>query len=164
MVPEVKAAKDAGRIIITVHIRRGDIMWGRVDRDHRLVSYGVYVRMLTELLQVRATSPNASHPVSLFFLCEGAENSYSISEYRQDNLHQSYAVNLTEHLGSVCNASTGCSMEVLWKADLLQSFTAMCESDVLVTSTSGFSFVAAALCEPKMTLAIHFSSTYDSIR
>jgi hypothetical protein len=164
MAPQVKAAREAGQIIVTVHMRRGDVLWGRVDRDHRLVSYGVYVRIVKELLQVRSTSPNATHPMKIFFLCEGAQNDYSIMEFDAGNLHHLYPINVTTHLGEACNETNACSMEVLWKADLLQSFTAMCDSDVLVTSTSGYPFVASALCEPKLTLAIHFSSNYDAIR
>jgi hypothetical protein len=164
LVSQVKNAKAAKEIMIVIHMRRGDVMRGKVDQNHRLVSYGVYVHMIKKLLEVRAASANATHPIRVFFLCEGAVNNYSIVEYDKMDFHKSQHINLLTDLGGVCNKEKACSMEVLHQADFLQSFTAMCESDVLVTSTSGFPFVASALCEPKMILGIRFSASYDGIK
>jgi hypothetical protein len=103
-------------------------------------------------------------PLRIFFLCEGSRDSQSLLEYRQTELHKTYFVNVQQELAGVCNRSNACSAEVLHQATLLQSFAAMCESDVLITGTSGFSFVAAALCEPRMTIAVPLYNNFDSIR
>jgi len=54
----------------------------------------------------------------------------------------------------VCGLASGCRVSVLWQASFFEAFTTMCESDILVTSTSGFAWVAGALCTPPMTVGI----------
>jgi hypothetical protein len=154
-------------ITVAVHMRRGDIVLNKVAHqveERRLVSFGTYKYILRQMLNVRAIGVNASLPIRIFFLCEGSRDSVSVLEYNQTELHKTYFLNVQVALKDICNSSNACSAEVLYQSDLLQSFAAMCESDVLITGTSGFSFVAAALCEPRMTIAVPLYNRFDNIR
>jgi hypothetical protein len=67
-------------------------------------------------------------------------------------------------MAGFCNPQTNCSATVLPHATFLTSFTLLCEANVLVASTSGFSWSAAALCEPPITIAIKLSQDYEGIK
>lgn len=102
-------------------------------------------------------------PISFFFLCEGSKDSKHIIEFDKYDQHKLFPVDISSQLHDVCNKDTLCDTEVLWDASFLESFTSMCISDVLITSTSGFSWTSAVFCEPKLTLGIKFSQDYDGI-
>jgi hypothetical protein len=50
----IKIARQADNLIVVIHIRRGDVLQSRrIDKDHRLVSFGVYEDMIRKILYVR---------------------------------------------------------------------------------------------------------------
>lgn len=159
-------AKNKNSIIVVAHIRRGDILQSRrIDRDHRLMSFAAYQNILQQVIIALQTKKNGPPPggISVFFLCEGAQDEKHISEYDQsiqpwgfsaDSKRKIYQLDAVAAIGSVCNRTTNCSATVLHKADFLQSFSAMCLSDILVMGTSGFGWPPAALCNPGLTIGV----------
>jgi uncharacterized protein YydD (DUF2326 family) len=163
--PPIAASKQLNETIISVHMRRGDVVSTSRVETRRLVSFGVYARIIQNILEVRGNSSTASvRPLKIYFLCEGAKNSDTVVEFQQNDLQKAYELNTSTILSSFCNEGNKCRYEVLWSASFLQSFTTMCESDVIITGTSGFSYLAAALCEPKMTVAIPLISSFETVR
>jgi len=107
----IQEAKRAGRLVVVVHVRRGDVIrppsdnrsrggGAKIDREHRLMSFGAYKSILRQLLHVKAsldTSTSSSdsvetrsqklkkQPVSIFFLCEGAPNNHTVIDYDDQN-------------------------------------------------------------------------------
>lgn len=162
--PAVQLARESGHIIIGVHIRRGDVTQSRrVDKEHRLASAGVYMDMLRTLVSYHTSRHQNKPPISIFFLCEGSPDASHVLEFDQIDPHRLFSYNVVENLAGVCNPQTNCSAQVLPHASFLTSFTLLCESHVLVASTSGFSWSAAALCEPPITIAIRLSQDYEGI-
>ena len=48
---EARGSKLAGRFVIVVHVRRGDILRSRkIDKEHRLVSVHVYIDIVKQVL------------------------------------------------------------------------------------------------------------------
>ena len=156
-------------LIITTHIRRGDIFHGkRVDKEHRLVSYQVYVTILRRLLLLNRTPPShmrhcTHYNIQIFILCEGSTDNQTIADYFEHNVRQTKYVNINQEMQPYCNRTNDCTVEVLWDADFYESFVVMCETDVLITSTSGFAWSAAVLCNPPLTLAFPWGSTYEEV-
>lgn len=160
-------AQDRQRLIIVAHIRRGDVLQSRrIDRDHRLMSFGAYHTILRQVLALREATvspPNArKRGISIFLLCEDAKDDRHVSEYDQsiqkfgwppDAKRTMYQLDAVTALSNVCNASfNNCSATVLHQATVLQSFTALCLADVVILGTSGFSWPPAALCRPGLTI------------
>ncbi len=58
-------------------------------------------------------------------------------------------------------------MQVLYNESnylgFLGAFTAMCESDVLVNSPSGYPYIASLFCQPKITVAITLGMDYTGM-
>jgi hypothetical protein len=48
--------------------------------------------------------------------------------------------------------------------DSLEAFDEMCFSDILITGTSGFSYMAGILCKTPIILGIPFWHTYDYVQ
>lgn len=185
----VRKAKEEESIIITVHIRRGDILWRgvRIDKN-RLVSVYCYKTMMKQIFENRnrtianitnntasytsqdeyATAlRNAKRPIKIFFLCEGAEDESHVAEYAPWDLHATFPVDVHELLHEFCNPSLDCSALVLYNESnyggFLEAFSAMCEADILITSPSGYPFTASLFCEPKITVAIKLGMDYSGI-
>jgi len=163
--PLLRDTSESDVIQLAVHIRRGDIFRSRrVDKEHRLVSYKIYTNVIKLLLKERNDNPETRRsPVLVSFLCEGAGSSHTVRDYHEHNVKASRQVNVTEELADVCNSRTLCKSQVLWDADFYQSFVAMCDSDVLVTSTSGYAWTASTLCAPALTVSFPWGSTYEGL-
>lgn len=153
------------RLIIVAHIRRGDVLQSRrIDRDHRLMSFGAYHNILRQVLVEIAlvNSPKLASSISILLLCEGAKDERHVMEFDQNILKTGwspgakrtmYQLDAVAALSTVCNATfNNCSATVLHQADFLQSFSVMCLADVLILGTSGFSWPPAALCRPGLTI------------
>ena len=155
LMPSISVALDEG-IVVAVHIRRGDILESKViDMKLRLTSFKFYESIIRNILYLRNNeSSSIFTPIHFFLLAEGSTSSDTIVEYDENNAHNQHTLNVTSTLSDVCNAGTKCSVETLLNASFFQSFTAMCQADVLVTSTSGFAWAAGAFCTPPMTVAI----------
>ena len=177
---EITSARELNNsLILVLHMRRGDVLQSRRVDPHRLVSFGVYINILKQILlermsyntdktRVRSNSGNAYwesyRPISIFILCEGAQDDRQIIEYNENNPHRTYKRDAVMDLAKECSSFSKCTLEVLWNASYLEAFHSMCTSDILVTSTSGFSWVASALCNPPMTVGIKFSNDFEGIR
>lgn len=105
--PLVDAAKKNNELVIVAHMRRGDILESRkIDKDHRLVSFGVYQSMFRELLKARMfyalNSTSSLQPVHFFILCEGAPDKDHVVEYEVQG-------EFCQHTGSfLCDHSSLC--------------------------------------------------------
>lgn len=50
----LKKHRNEGKMIMVVHMRRGDVMKSKkIDMEHRVVSFGVYLSIIREILRVR---------------------------------------------------------------------------------------------------------------
>lgn len=168
---EVRNARLAGHMVIVVHLRRGDILQSfRIDRN-RLMSFSATLRVIRAILEAKmhisAASAMRERPVSVFFLCEGAMDEHHVVEYSQTAHQIMVQLDLrktsTFSEPSNCTAATRCSGRTLVGVDAMAALSAMCASDVLLTSPSSFPWVAAVLCEPPVTLAVPASQVSKCI-
>ena len=157
LLPKVASALDRG-IVAVLHLRRGDILESRViDKNHRLTSFSILASTIKNIIAAREDAHKGATtalPISFFILAEGSKDSETVLEYDEDNPHILHPLNITAILGDVCNSTNMCIAEVLWEASFYESFTVMCEADILVTSTSGYAWVAGALCVNPLTVGI----------
>jgi hypothetical protein len=171
VLPKLARDLDSG-IVAVLHLRRGDILESRViDKTHRLTSFSVLASTIKDIMAAKqsydlaSSLTNASYiplPISFFILAEGSKDSGTVMEYDEANPHILHPLNITLVLGDVCTAKSMCKVEVLWQASFYESFTVMCEADVLVTSTSGFAWVAGALCVNPMTVGIEGWNDFEA--
>lgn len=164
---------DPFSITIVAHVRRGDILSSaRVDREHRLMSFNSYKKIIRELLQVHKATAGHNRSIRIYLLCEGAVDTFHIAEYDQSITERGfppnakrkiYQLDIRAALRDVCTESINCTATVLHDAPFLSSFTTLCEADVLVTSTSGFSWPPAALCQPPLTIGVPFSLSWQGV-
>jgi len=168
--PLLKSAESIDHLLIAVHIRRGDILRSKkIVRVHRLVSYYTYAQTIKILLAMRASnSITNALPVKVFILCEDSIDNDTILEYNENNPNRDFKkINVSHDLSSVCSSTSttsgSCEVNVVWDADIYEAVTIMCEADILVTSTSGFAWAAAAFCSPPLTISFPWGNTYDEI-
>ena len=165
----VREAKGAGHLVVTLHMRRGDILRSnKVDKEHRLVSFPVFVEVIKRLLvAINETYSDAVsvRGISVFLLCENSPDDAHIMEYSASNVHRLEPVNAVKEMAEMagCSATNHCSVKVLHNATYLPAFSAMCHSDILITAASGFSHAAAALCEPPVTVGFPLSMDFMAI-
>jgi len=110
------------------------------------------------------TNNRCPQSLQFFVLCEGAPNKDNIVDYAELNIRRGSYVNISQEMSPFCNASSNCAVEVLHRATFYEAFTTMCESDILVTSTSGFAWSASVLCDVPMTVALPWGSSYHGIQ
>ena len=110
----MKDAKGRNDIIISVHIRRGDVLEAHV-RNKRLVNYGLHAQTLRSFL-VAKHKYEKEHEyqhrhVQICFVTEQALNKDSILDF---NLHTGRlsSINVTNNLLGVCNSFTNCRVHV----------------------------------------------------
>ena len=163
MMPSISTALNQG-IVVVVHIRRGDVLKSKIiDVKLRLTSFKFYESIIRSVLYLRNNETSSiSTPIHFFLLAEGSTNSDMIVEYDEHNAHNQFMLNVTSLLSDACNLENKCNIETLYNASFFESFTAMCQADVLVTSTSGFAWTAGALCTPPMTIAVPAWDSYNS--
>ena len=162
-------------ILIAIHIRRGDILESVViDKEHRLVSYNIYLQIMREIIRhhldhtsskgCKDTNNRCPHRLQFLLFCEGAPNKDNIADYMELNVRKVSYVNISQEMSPFCNASSNCAVEVLHNASFYEAFTTMCESDILVTSTSGYAWSASVLCDVPMTVGFPWGSKYHGIQ
>ena len=170
----VKIAKDKQEFVMTVHIRRGDIVQrGAKLNLERIVSVTIYFDIVEQLLSARQKAIDhlkllgetrmievASKPVKVFALCEGAPNNHTLIELYIPT-HYLFEVDLYEEESQLLR-----NIEVVPEKSMLQAFTTLCDADILVTSPSAFPYLAAALCDPKLIVAIPLNGglSYDHMK
>ena len=159
-----KANRESDSIAVVVHMRRGDILQSkRVDRDHRLVSAEVYMNVLKYVIN-RFNKKNSKTKINIYILCEGAIDENHVVEFDESNPRDLFDLNISASMYKYCNPNTNCSLKVMGsKFNILESFTAMCESDVFVSSPSGFSWITALLCDPELTIAFPLGGSFDGL-
>lgn len=172
----VLMAKEKQEFVMTVHIRRGDIIQrGAKLNLERIVSVTIYFDIVEKLLTARQKVIDhlkqlgetkrmmevASKPVKVFALCEGAPNNHTLIELYIPT-HYIFEVDLYEKERSTFIHD----IEVVPEKNMLQAFTALCDADILVTSPSAFPYLAAALCDPKLIVAIPLPGglSYDHMK
>jgi len=176
--PQLIEAKRRGDLVVVLHVRRGDVLEAHV-RKQRLVSFflqaDVVRNFLFALEQYRAAKTYAGDStgatyrkqrgVSIFVITEQAPDEHSIIDYDMGK-KKLLTINVHDTLKDACNESASCSIRVLTdrEASSLQSFAAFCYSDVLMTTLSGFSHLAAMLCSAshKMVIGFPFWCSYES--
>jgi hypothetical protein len=170
----VKLAKETGAFVMTIHIRRGDIVErGAKLHLERIVSVTVYFDIIEKLFHARekaiehlqllnytSLAEIASKPVKIYALCEGAPNNHTLIELWIPT-HYLFEIDLLEQTNHLLR-----DIEVIAESSFLQAFTALCDADILVTSPSAFPYLAAALCDPKLTVAIPLPGgiSYDHMK
>ena len=170
----IKIAKEMKEFVMTVHLRRGDIVErGAKLHLERIVSVTVYFDIVEKLFHAREKVIKhlemlnssrlievASKEVKVFALCEGAPNNHTLIELYIPT-HYLFEVDLKEKSNPVLR-----NIEVIQESSLLQAFTALCDADILVTSPSAFPFLAATLCDPKLVVAIPLPGglSYDHMK
>lgn len=172
-IAEAKKRKD---IVVVMHLRRGDILGEGNNRPlvERIVSFTVYISILNAIVEARKEAISsihatdlvsrkrqwiASRPLTVFALCEGVSNNHTILEISIPT-HSAYEVDTRQF--NIPGIST---FEVIPEKNILEAFTAMCDADVLITSPSAFSFLPAALCNPKLTIALplFYGFSYENL-
>lgn len=161
----IQQSKSNGDIVVTVHVRRGDVLEAHV-RNKRLINFNLHAQSLHSLLQAKHKYEKENdmphRPVKIFFLTEQAPDQDHILDFHAST-GKLNKLNVTHALLDSCNPLTHCSTRVLTddEASALQTFSAFCESDVLLTTASGFSHLAAVLCRPKLVISVPFWCPYE---
>ena len=157
---ETKDNLQGDSLTIVTHIRRGDVLKSkRVDRDHRLVSASIYMTTLRYLI-----NRFSKKSIQIYILSEDAIDENHIVEYDSINPRELFNFNITAHMLPYCNDNTNCKLKVVGnKFNFLEAFSMMCESKVVVTSPSGFAWLAAMFCDPELTVAFPLATSYEGL-
>ena len=159
---------DRSELVLSIHVRRGDVLEPNI-RENRLVSLSLHLELVKQFLLAKkrfesTLGGSRSKTTKVFFVSEGATNNRSISDY-DFVTKQLISVDVVSWLSPFCNEDSSCNAHVFSDSEsssALHSFTALCRSDVLFTSASGLSHLAAILCKPKLTVAIPFWCPYNN--
>ena len=163
----IHESKSRGDLILVIHVRRGDILENS-QFNIRFTNFHSIVKIINNFMKAK-TSYEQNHdqptrPVKIFFITEGSPNNDIIIDV-DTNTGKSTQISVKKSLMGICDNNTNslCSTHVFTDNEItaLQSFTVFCESDVLVTSKSGFAHLASMLCPPKLVIAIPFWCPYD---
>lgn len=156
----VSTALNRGELVISVHLRRGDILEQAKHMINRYISIETVIDALRHLL-LETRLMRSKTAVSVFILTEKAPDSDSVIDFNPIK-RQTVNVNVTSALLDVCSPNTKCSVRVLMDADAdaLQSFAALCASNILIAAPSGFSHLAAMLCKPQLVFEVPFWCPY----
>ena len=148
---------------IGVHIRRGDLhgfiaLHKPKDRaaasSIRLLPNNLYIKLINDCLNSIRREGNHTN-ITLNILAENSEHNAvpDVTPGKYTNFHR-------------------VAQQMNWKNTNIvvhghnhpdRAFHTMCQSDILITGTSGFSHLAALLCDKPLVLAIPFWLTYDCI-
>jgi len=137
-----------------VHIRRGDqLKYGRRNAayvEQRYVPNVAFVRLIDALISSLEQLGDGSR-YRVVVLCEGAAGGVVPDV---DGTFTNFSRALKPHA----------RLELLdGPKDAIDAFEAMCNADVLVTSKSGFSHLAALLCDKPVVLAVPSWLSYDCV-
>jgi hypothetical protein len=149
---------------IAVHIRRGDLFGYILASSNteqmaqratsRLVPVSAYKSVLGQLLSKLKKISKTNVHIHIF--CEGMKVPFMVQEVngtyidlRRDILvYNSSIQNVTFFHGAT---------------NPLEAFDAMCFSDILITGTSGFSYLASILCKTPVIMAVPFWHSYHFV-
>jgi hypothetical protein len=134
---------DPRYITIAVHLRRGDIV-NNLSRQSRWTYNKAYMPLISEV--VKRIKSNL--PIMIVVYAEGADSSDKIPDvqgHRYDNFS-----------GLADRVEVGPEQAHL-------ALAGMCQSDILITSMSGFSHLASMLCPKPRILATPFWHSYSGI-
>ena len=141
------------RFVIVVHIRRGDINNHTGELKIFLLAeiYRRFVDFLLPQKKIEFASP--AFDIHIFVLCEGGGQRNGIVENGE--------ILPARAVSHRCEEDPRCSVSI-FDQDPLKSLAVMCQSDVLVTSRSGFSHLASSLCARGITVALPFWHSYHT--
>ena len=144
--------KDESRgdsILVSMHIRRGDVVNKDFAKSNRWIKNEAYIHMANELtLMLRALFQNKKKIHLEIF----AENSKSIEEVTDVGESQFTTTDMRKRI-IADNVTLG-------PAGLLESFSSMCYSDVLVTANSGFSSLILRVCRRPVSFFTYWESEF----
>lgn len=129
---------------VAIHIRRGDIINSTKPMNNRWIYNKAYIEFLPKLVKRIRTKL----PIILIIFAEGAETINKIPDVTVNTFDNFSAIHDNITLGPT-------SMEL--------SLATLCSSDIVITSTSGFSHLSAILCEKPGILAVPFWHSYEGI-
>jgi len=161
-----------GEFVIAAHVKRGDL----VDAHMR---NKVFVSVSTQLDAIRSvilakrlmdskskeqhSNSNSNTGIKILFITEQAPSDSSLLDYSSSSNQQRgsanvHKIDVGKALADVCNESNKCSVHVFTDESItmLQSFSVLCQADVLLTAASGFSHLAAVLCRPRLVVTVPF--------
>ena len=122
-------------ILISMHIRRGDIVSQNFQNCSRWINNEAYIEMANNLTVILREFFHNKKKIHVQIFAEGSNSIESIQ-----NVGESITTtNMKEEIAAdnVTLGATG----------LLESFSSMCYSDILVTTNSGFSALIFRVCE-----------------
>lgn len=127
---------------VVMHIRRGDTT--AVSKYKTRWAYNRSYMDLITILKREFEEYNLNFTI----ITEGSESVSSIQD--ADGTRSSFS-----HLHSQVH---------LGPKNPIDSLLTMCDADILATGLSGFSYLAALLCQPKLTLGMPFWHRFDNIQ
>lgn len=116
-------------------------------------------RLLDSKSKDRGNTNNKYTGIKVLFVTEQAPSDSSLLDYSVSHgTSTAHKIDVTKALSDVCNESNKCSTHVFTdeSISMLQSFSVLCQADVLLPAASGFSHIAAVLCRPKLTVTVPF--------
>jgi hypothetical protein len=129
---------------VAVHIRRGDVVNRTKDAYNRWVFNSAYLDFIPKLLARVKTRL----PISLVLFAEGANSTTHVPDVLPNIFHDFSLLHENVSLGPT---------------DVHLALGALCSADLLVTSSSGYSHLAALLCKKPRVLAVPFWQSYVSL-
>jgi len=128
---------------IAIHIRRGDVV-NRTRYAGRWVSNQAYLDFIPKLL----TRIKTRLPIAVMMFVEGAKSIEEIPDVVPSTFHIFSGVHKYIKLGP---------------QEMHLTLAAFCDSDILVTSPSGYSHLASLLCVKPRILALPFWHSYATL-
>lgn len=127
---------------VVMHIRRGDTTGVSKYRTR-----WAYNRSYMDLISILKRK-FVEYSLNFTIITEGSEN-----------------VSLIQDADGTWSSFAGLHSQLrIGPKDPIDSFLTMCDADILVTGLSGFSYLAALLCQPKLTLGMPFWHRFDNIQ
>ena len=148
--PVAWPSTEAAELTVAVHVRRGDAIRDK-NRGSRSVPNRGYLGLLAALLPVLQREGRGA-PLHVVIHTQNAANTSAVLDW--DGRSTDYAAALRRHAG--VRVSLG-------PADVLASFSGLCNADVVITSKSGFSYMAAVLCRRPVFLTVPFWHSYHCV-
>ena len=154
-VQEAKKAKPNNRhegnsgddITISLHIRRGDVASEHFKESNRWINNAAYIDIANSLYQILQKICGGRKKKFIFQLfVEGSTSINSVQDVAENGFPRT---DMEKEIRGVLGEGV---TVILGPTDLLESFSSMCQSDVFVSSNSGFSSLIAKLCDHPITL------------
>ena len=134
---------DPSHLTIAVHMRRGDVV-----NNYALASRWTYNKAYLMLIREIIDRIRSNLPIMLVLYAEGADSSHKIPDVQGNQYTDFSALANTVKVGPN-------------EAHL--ALAGMCQSDILITSMSGFPHLVSMLCSKPQILATPFWHSYQDI-